>query len=154
MKNTIIGYIIVCFYIDDMLILDSNEYMIKSTKKILTNKFDMKDLGVVQVILGIKISKTSNGLVLSQSHYIEKSLEKFSKNDNSTVKTPIDISVYLSNNWGKGIKQLGYSRMIGSFIYIIKCTRPDIAYSVSKLCRFISNPSMDHWKAIKKYSSI
>ena len=98
MKNTIIGYIIVCFYIDDILILGSNEYMIKSTKKILTNKFDMKDLGVVQVILGIKISKTSNGLVLSQSHYIEKSLEKFSKNDNSTVKTPIDISVYLSNN--------------------------------------------------------
>jgi hypothetical protein len=51
-----------------MLILNSNDHMMKSTKKILTNKFDMKDLGVVDVITRIKISKTSNELVLSQSH--------------------------------------------------------------------------------------
>ena len=78
-----------------MLILNSNDHMIKSTKKILTNKFDMKDLGVVDVITKIKISKTSNELVLSQSHYAEKILDKFSKCDNSTTKTPIDISIHL-----------------------------------------------------------
>jgi len=48
-----------------MLILDKNDHMIKSTKKILINKFDMKDLGVTDVILRIEISRTSNGLVLS-----------------------------------------------------------------------------------------
>ena len=95
MKNTIIGYIIVCFYIDDMLILGSNEYMIKSTKKILTNKLDIKGLGVADVILGIKFFKISNGLILSQSYYVEKVLEKFYNNDNSTVKTPIDINTHL-----------------------------------------------------------
>jgi len=70
-----------------MLILDSNVHMIKSTKKILTNKFDMKDLDVIDIILGIKISKISNGLVLSQSHYVEKILKNLSKYDNSTDKT-------------------------------------------------------------------
>ena len=55
-----------------MLIFVSNDFMIKYSKKILTSKFDMKDSGVVDVILGIKFCKTSNELVLSQSHYVEK----------------------------------------------------------------------------------
>ena len=66
-----------CLYVDDMLIIDSNNDIIKATKRMLTSKFNMKDLGVADVILGIKISRKSNGLVLSQSHYIKKVLEKF-----------------------------------------------------------------------------
>ena len=66
-----------CLYVDDMLIIDSNNDIIKATKRMLTSKFDMKDLGVADVILGIKISRKSNGLILSQSHYIKKVLEKF-----------------------------------------------------------------------------
>jgi len=50
---------------DDMLILGRNDNMIKSTKKMLTNKFDMKDLGVADIILGIKISRISKGMILS-----------------------------------------------------------------------------------------
>jgi hypothetical protein len=69
--------------------------MIKSTKKILTNKLDIKGLGVADVILGINFFKISNGLILSQSYYVEKVLEKFYNNDNSTVKTPIDINTHL-----------------------------------------------------------
>ena len=70
-----------------MLILDSNVHMIKSTKKILTNKFDMKNLDVTDIILGIKISNTSNGLVLPQSYYVEKILKNLSKYDNNIDKT-------------------------------------------------------------------
>lgn len=54
------GFVFVCLYVDDMLIIGSNIGMIKSTKKILTNNFDMEDMGVADVILGIKISITSN----------------------------------------------------------------------------------------------
>ena len=35
-------------------------------------------------------------------------------------------------------------------MYLTNCTRPDIAYSVSKLSRFTSNPSADHWKALTR----
>jgi len=48
------GYVIVYLYMDNMLILGSINHIIKSTKKILTNKLDIKDLGVANVILGIK----------------------------------------------------------------------------------------------------
>lgn len=80
----------------------------------LTKRFDMKDLGVVDVILEIKISKTSDGFVLSQSHYIKEILDKFSTSDNSIVKTTTNLSVHLSRNEGEGIHQLKYSIIIGS----------------------------------------
>jgi len=92
MKSIDKCYVIVYLYVDNMLILGSINHMIKSTKKILTNKLD---LGVADVILGIKFFKISNGLILSQSYYVEKVLEKFYNNDNSTVKTPIDINTHL-----------------------------------------------------------
>lgn len=147
-KSTQHGYVIVCLYVDDMLIFGSNNDMIKSTKRILTSKFDMKDLGVADVILGIKISRTAQGLVLSQSHYIEKILGKFSKYINSPAKTPYDANLHLTKNTGHGISQIEYARIIGSLMYIANCTRPDIAYSVNRLSRYTSNPGKDHWKAI------
>jgi hypothetical protein len=108
----------------------------------------MKDLGVADLILGIKVSKTSDGLKLSQSHYIEKILEKFKKYDIRPKKTHVDVNLHLFKNTGVGKSQLEYSRIIGSLMYVMNCTRPDIAYSVSKLSRFTSNPGENHWKAI------
>ena len=114
----------------------------------LTSEFDIKDLHVADVILGMKISRKSNGLVLSQSHYVKKVLEKFRKYDDSPIRTPVNVNLYLSKNKGQGISQLEYSRIIGSLMYIMNCTRPDIAYSVSDLSRYTSNLGEDHCKAL------
>ena len=51
-------------------------------------------------------------------------------------------------NDGRAIAQLEYASAIGSLMYATQCIRPDIAFAVSKLSRFTSNPSVDHWKAI------
>ena len=147
-KDTNNGYVIVCLYVDDMLILGSNNYIITTTKKMLSSTFNMKDLGVADVILAIKISRTFGGLILSQSHYIEKLLDKFDKDESNIARTLVDINLHLSKNIGQSISQLEYSRIIGSLMYVMNCTRPDIAYSVSKLSRYTSNPGVDHWKEI------
>ena len=60
-----------------MLILGTNTKVIKSTKRMLSNNFDMKDLGVADVILGIKITKTLDRISLSQSHNMDKTIERF-----------------------------------------------------------------------------
>ena len=137
-------YVIVCLYVDDMLIIGSNNDVIKATKKMLTIYFDMKDMGVAGMILGIKIAKTSNGLILSQCHYIEKILKWFNQYDDSPIKTPIDLNLHLAKNNGAAIDQLEYSRIIGSLMYVMNCTRPDIVYAVNKLSRFTNNPGKDH----------
>ena len=55
-----------------MLIFDSNMHVINETKNMLKSHFDMKDLGVANFILFMKITKTCNGIFLDQLHYVEK----------------------------------------------------------------------------------
>ena len=147
-KNTVNGYVILCLYVDDMLIVGSDDEMIKSTKAMLSTRFDMKDMGLADVILGVKILRTSYGLILSQSHYVDKILDKFSNDDSGLARTPIDVNLHMSKNRGESVSQLEYSWVIGSLMYLMSCTRPDIPYAVSKLSRYTSNPNGDHWKGI------
>ena len=58
--------------------------------------FDMKDLGLVDIILGIKIKRTSDGLILSQSHYVGIILGKFDKDNSSIAKTLVDVTLHFS----------------------------------------------------------
>nr|GEY87728.1 Pol polyprotein [Tanacetum cinerariifolium] len=136
-KDTSSGYVILCLYVDDMLVVGSNDKMIKSTKEMLKLKFDMKDMGLADVILGIKIIRTQNGLVLSQAHYVDKILNTHNAGDSGLARTPIDTSLHLSKNRGVGVAQLEYSRIIGMLMYLMTSTRPDLAYVVSRL-KFIA----------------
>ena len=85
-KNTENDYVILCLYVDDILIVGSDDKMIKSTKNMLNSRFDMKDMRLVDVILGIKITRISNSLILNQSHYVDKILEKFNKDDSGVAE--------------------------------------------------------------------
>ncbi|GJU77754.1 putative reverse transcriptase domain-containing protein [Tanacetum coccineum] len=98
--NTSSGYVILCLYVDDMLIVGSNDKMIKSTKDMIKSKFDLKDMGLADVILGIKIIQTRNGLMLSQAYYVDKILNTHSAGDSGLARTPIDTSLHLSKNRG------------------------------------------------------
>jgi hypothetical protein len=147
-KNFKNSCVIVCLYVDDMLIMGTNRDIINSTKKMLNSSFDMKDLGLADVILGIRVQRTKQGYFLTQSHYAEKVLRKFGHFDDPSVVTPFDPSVHLAKNNGDAVSQLEYSQIIGSLMYMMNSTRPDLAYAVSRLSRYTSNPSHDHWKAL------
>ncbi|GJW94640.1 hypothetical protein Tco_0174312 [Tanacetum coccineum] len=96
------------------------------------------------------IKRENKGIVITQSHYIEKILKKFNREDCSPVSTPMDPVEKLKPNTGKPVDQLEYSRAIGCLMYAMTSTRPDIAYAVGRLSRFTSNPSRQHWKAITR----
>ena len=66
--------VIICLCVDDILILGTDMDVVKSTKDLLSSNFDMKDLGGVDVILGIKIIRNSEEISLSQSHHVDKIL--------------------------------------------------------------------------------
>ncbi|XP_077215490.1 uncharacterized protein LOC143850059 [Tasmannia lanceolata] len=140
--------VVICLYVDDMLIFGTDIASIQSTKSYLSQNFDMKDMGEADVILGIRIIRQDNGLILTQSHYIEKVLKKFNHFECSPISTPFDPNIKLYLNTGRTISQLGYASVIGSLMYAMTCTRPDIAYAVGKLSRFTSNPSFSHWNAV------
>lgn len=64
--------------------------------------------------------------------------------------TPFDPSVKLETNFGRAVAQLEYASVVDSLMYATHCTRPDIAFAVSKLSQYTSNPSMEHWKAVSR----
>ncbi|RVW88077.1 Retrovirus-related Pol polyprotein from transposon TNT 1-94 [Vitis vinifera] len=122
--------VVICLYVDDMLIFGTNLEVMCETKKFLGSKFDMKDLGEAEVILGIKITRTPNGLKLSQEHYVEKILRKFEHFDCKPVSTPYDPSSQLKKNREHSVVQIEYAQIIGSLMYLMNCTIPDIVYAV------------------------
>lgn len=67
--------VIINLYVDDMLILGTNLHWVDDTKRFLSSVFDMKDLGVIEVILGIKIIRDNDGTMISYFNYIEKILQ-------------------------------------------------------------------------------
>nr|GFB54403.1 zinc finger, CCHC-type [Tanacetum cinerariifolium] len=129
---------------------EADQNQVDKTKMFLSSRFAMKDMGEADIILGIKIKRENKGIVITQSHYIEKILKKFNREDCSPVSTPMDPIKKLKPNTGKPVYQLEYSRAIGFLMYAMTSTRPDIAYAVGRLSRFTSNPSRQHWKAITR----
>ncbi|GJZ56779.1 hypothetical protein Tco_0612273 [Tanacetum coccineum] len=107
-------------------------------------------MGEADVILGINIKRENKGIVITQSHYIEKTLKKFNREDCYPVSTLMDPIEKLKPNTSKPVDQLEYSRAIGCLMYAMTSTRPDIAYVVGRLSRFTSNPSRQHWHAITR----
>lgn len=72
MKKCKDAYVIICLYVDDMLIMGTSKDVINQTKKMLHSSFEMKDMGIADMILGIRIQRNSDGYILTQSHYVEK----------------------------------------------------------------------------------
>ncbi|GJW30669.1 zinc finger, CCHC-type containing protein [Tanacetum coccineum] len=142
--------VIICLYVDDMLIFDTDQNQVDKIKKFLSSRFSMKYIRETGVILDIKIKRKNKGIVITQSHYIEKILKKFNREDCSPVSTPMDPVEKLKPNAGKPVDQLEYSRAIGCLMYAMTSTRPNIAYAVGRLSRFTSNPSNQHWQAITR----
>jgi hypothetical protein len=131
-----------------MLIIGNHLEGILETKKYLSSNFKMKDLGEVDTILGIKVKRNGSQISLSQSHYIEKILTKFQHLNIKEFNTPFDSSLKLDVNSGRAVAQLEYASAIGSMMYATHCTRPDIAFAVSKLSQYTVNPGVEHWKAV------
>ncbi|GKB24726.1 zinc finger, CCHC-type containing protein [Tanacetum coccineum] len=76
------------FHLNQSDITDQNH--VDKTKKFLSSKFSIKDMGKAEVILATKIKRENKGIVITQSHYIEKILKNFNHEDCSPVSTPMD----------------------------------------------------------------
>ncbi|XP_070002703.1 secreted RxLR effector protein 161-like [Nicotiana sylvestris] len=119
----------------------------------------MKDMSETDYILGVKIERDrSNKLLsLSQETYIKKILERFRMNSCKSMDTPIERGEILSlemcpktENEKEDMSRVPYSSVVGSLMYAMMCTRPDICYVVGLVSRYQSNPGRDHWKAVKR----
>ena len=118
----------------------------------------MKDLGVINQILSIRITRDRKNrkFTLSQGEYIEKVLERFKMKNEKPVSTPLAIHFKPSKETCPDtqekieyIYKVPYSLVVGSLMYAMVCTRPDIAHAVGVVSRYMNNPGKEHWKAVQ-----
>ena len=151
-------FVILLLYVDDMLIVRQDAGVIGNLKKDLCKSFDMKDLSLARQILGMQILRDgkSKELWLLQEKYIERVLERFNMKHVKLVSTPLGAHFKLRNKScssskkeKKDIASTIYSSAVGSLMYAMVCTQPDIAHAVGVVSRFMVNPDKDHWEAMK-----
>lgn len=121
-------------------------------KERLDGEFDMKDLGAARRILGIDIvrNRAAGTLCLSQKNYIRKLLRVFGMDSAKQVSTPVAAhfklrsSQEISEKGANYMKTVPYSSVVGSMMYAMLGTRPDLAYGMSLISRFMSKPEKTH----------
>ncbi|KAJ9561157.1 hypothetical protein OSB04_006317 [Centaurea solstitialis] len=145
-------------YVDDILLIGNNVPTLQSVKEWLSKCFQMKDLGEAAYILGIKIyrNRSKRLIGLSQSTYIDKVLKRFRMDESKKGFIPMQHGIVLSKTQcpvssedQDRMKSVPYASAIGSIMYAMLCTRPDVAYSVSVTSRYQQNPGEPHWVAVK-----
>ncbi|KAE8685157.1 Expansin-A8 [Hibiscus syriacus] len=139
------SFIILLLYVDDMLVAGSDMQEILHLKQKLSKQFAMKDLGAAKQILGMRIKRDtkSETLMLSQAEYINKVLSRFNMQDAKPVSTPLGVHFRLSKEQSPKTEEerahmvkVPYASAIGSLMYAMVCTRPDIAQAVGAVSRW------------------
>ncbi|GJV20747.1 retrotransposon protein, putative, ty1-copia subclass [Tanacetum coccineum] len=151
-------YIYLLLYVDDMLIACKSKVEIGSTKSLLKREFDMKELGEEKKILGMEIVRDRSRKILrvSQFGYVSKILNNFRIDNGKLVKMPLGWHFKLSlkdcpvrDCDVKRMSKVPYANAVGSLMYLMVCTRPDIAYAVSLVSTYLANSGKNHWEAVK-----
>ena len=146
--------LIVLLYVDDILIIAASIPEISSFKEHLSGRYSMVDLGEIQQYLGMQIDQDrgSRQLFLHQARYTETILHRFGMGDCKGVQTPMESKVFLAppEDPSEIVDQSGYQAMVGSIMYAMLGTRPDLAYTISALSRFNSGPITGHHSAAKR----
>ena len=139
-------------YVDDIILAGKSERKLNEVKADLSRKFDIKDLGELRYFLGMKIEQRDDSIWIGQPAYTKNLLETFGMQDSKPVGTPASTGLQLhkASEEDECPEQKRYQSAIGSLMYLSVCTRPDIAYAVNSLARFTSNPTKEHWTALKR----
>ena len=148
--------IILLLYVDDLVVAAPTQNIISWIQSKLHNEFEMTNLGPLRTFLGIEIyrHRIERTLHLSQTKYMQRILRQHTMERCNAVLTPADPHVHLEKS-PPGFEATLYERRryqsaVGSLMYAMLGTRPDIAYPVSKISQYTINPDASHWTAVKR----
>ena len=145
--------IILILYVDDLLLMGNDLSMINKIKKKLGEAYHIKDLGTAQSYLGIQITRdrAHRHNWIDQEAYIDSALSQFHLMDANDTKTPLPVGVHLTKSENPSSTNLRteYQQLISTLLYAALGTRPDIAFAVTWLSRFNSDPTEEHLRYAK-----
>jgi hypothetical protein len=143
-SNGITMYILV--YVDDIIIASSSPKATNGLLKKLEEDFALKDLGDLHYFLSIEVTKSQQGILLTQSKYAMDLLKRTGMFNCKPVNTPLSSSEKLSAHVGELLgpnDATSYRSLVGGLQYVM-LARPDLAFSVNKVCQYLHAPTTQH----------
>lgn len=144
--------IFLLIYVDDILLTGNCKRQIDLAKKKLSDEFQMKDLGKLKnfMNLSIQIDQETGTMKICQAKYASKILQKFGMATCNPVSTPIEPKLKLLKQEEAEPIDKPYKQIIGSLMYLMIGSRPDLCFALNYLSRFQEKPSIEHWNCLKR----
>jgi len=140
-------------YVDDVVLATNSEGYKTNLFLEFDKKYGFKDGGLATKFLGVQIEQSERGILIHQEQYCQEVLDRFGYGEAHVSATPMETNAkFKPNEISEKIEDLpfDYRAAIGSLMYLTTSTRPDIAFPVGYLSRFVSNPSKKHCGAVKR----
>ena len=148
-QGSVKSRMVVGVYVDDLIITGANPADIGVFKEEMRRLFRMSDLGLLSYYLGIEVKQGQNMITLGQAVYVKKLLEKAGMTAYKPISTPMEVRLKLSTkSTTPEVDATMYRSLVGSLRYLVH-TRPDIAFAVGYVSRFMEKPRQEHLVAVK-----
>ncbi|CAI7794252.1 unnamed protein product, partial [Closterium sp. NIES-53] len=146
----------VLVYVDDLVFATADTEALAHVKSELQKRHTCTDLGELTSYLGLRITRdrAQRTITLTQSHMVQQVLQRFGFTYSSPLSTPLPTSHSLSAPPSdESVEPSGpYPELVGCLMYLMTCTRPDLAYPLSLLARYVApgRHRKVHWDAAKR----
>jgi hypothetical protein len=149
-KKTDHGIVIIVIYVNDLIIIGDNDVDISNLKKLLKQKFEMKDLGELHYFFDIELIQFPKGIWLLQRQYALNKLSEYGMTGYKPISIPLEQNVKLNADEGDLVEDTTtYRRIMGSLIYMT-ITRPYLSYVVGVVSQFMQTPQKPHLDAVRR----
>jgi hypothetical protein len=140
----------IIIYVDDMILAAENQTLLQEMGQSLLAKFQSRIMGAPTYFLGMNMvyKKEKGEVILRQHTYIEAIVEKYGLTTLLPRKLPMVHGLALVKSEQSTSEHFDeYGSLIGALLFLAVCTRPDIAFAVGVLSKFVSRPTKEHWEA-------
>jgi len=137
-------------YVDDIILTASSTRLLRHFTELLHSEFAMTDLGDLHHFLGISVTRSSDGLFLSQRQYAVDLLQRAGMAECHPTATPVDTRAKLSATDGAPVADATAYRSLAGALQYLTLTRPDLAYAVQQVCLFMHDPREPHLAMLKR----
>ncbi|XP_050876666.1 uncharacterized mitochondrial protein AtMg00810-like [Lathyrus oleraceus] len=140
--------ILVCLYVDDILLTGSCSYEIIKFNKVLMNEFEITDMGSMVYFLGMEIMYSKKGIILHELKYELELLKRFELTNCQTAITPSETNHKLdSDAEGDDVDATTFKQLVVSLRHLYNII-PNICYAVGIVSRFMNKPKWSHYQAV------
>ena len=150
-------FCLIVSHVDDLAVGSANDSFKRQLEQKIRTFFEINNLGPLHFYLGVQVNQTGGTITLNQESYVERALERFNLTECNPKPTPASSSQKLSksdcpisDSQKHEMSSIPYRSLIGTLMYAVVGTRPEISYIVGALSRFLNNPGHIMWRAGKR----